>query len=126
MHHARTLLWIVVLVAGTGLLEHAAAVDDGTGLHLLAGLGISYLCFLWYCADSDARGFVRSRWLSVGLAAFALGGIPYYLLRSRRDGERGLALMMGYAACLALVALAVYAAMHIASIQGGHGMPTPR
>ena len=105
MSHTRTLFWVGVLMAGAGMLECAAV--DGDGLHLLVGLAVSYLCFLWYCADSDARGFTRSRWLSVGVAAFTPGAIPYYLLRSRGEGERGEALMV-YAAYLALVALAVW------------------
>jgi len=105
MSHMRTLCWVGVVMAGTGLLECAA--PDRDGLHLLAGMAVSYLCFLWYRSDSDARGFARSRWLSVGVAAFTPGAIPYYLVRSRGEGERGQALL-GYAACLALVALAVW------------------
>ena len=61
---------------------------------------VSYLCFLWYRCDSDARGYRRSRWLSAGVVAFTVATIPYYLVRSRRDGERGPALLT-YAAYLA-------------------------
>ena len=105
MSHMRTLFWVGLLMAGTGVLECAAVERDG--LHLLVGLAVSYLCFLWYRADSDARGFVRSRWLSAGVVAFTPGAIPYYLLRSRADGERGHALMV-YASYLAMAAMAVW------------------
>ena len=105
MSHMRTLFWVGMLMAGAGVLECAAVERDG--LHLLVGLAVSYLCFLWYRADSDARGFARSRWLSVWVVACTPGAIPYYLLRSRAEGERGQALL-GYAACLALVALAAW------------------
>lgn len=105
MSPARTLFWIALLMVGTGSLDRGA-MEDSAGLHLLAGMAFSYLCFLWYRADSDTRGFARSRWLSVGMIAFTPGTIPYYLVRSRKDGERGHALL-AYAACLALVALAV-------------------
>lgn len=105
MSHLRTLFWVGMVMAGSGLLECAKV--DRDGLHLLAGLAVSYLCFLWYRTDSDARGFVRPRWLSAAVAAFTPGAIPYYLLRSRAEGERGQALL-GYAVCLALVALAVW------------------
>jgi hypothetical protein len=103
MSHKRVLCWVLPLMAGTGLLDSRAAAE----LHLLAGLAVSYLCFAWYRGDSEARGFPRSRWMSVGVIAFTAGAIPYYLLRSRSAGERGQALLM-YAACLALVVLAVW------------------
>jgi hypothetical protein len=103
MSHTRTLFWVLLLMAGTGLQDGAG----GPGLHCAVGLIVSYLCFLWYRADSDGRGFARSRWLSVGVAAFTPGAIPYYLLRSRADGERGHALMV-YAAYLAIAAMAVW------------------
>jgi hypothetical protein len=106
MSHTRTLFWILLLMAGTGLMDGPGR-EDGADLHLPAGLAFSYLCFLWYRADSDARGFLRSRWLSMGVVVFTPGALPYYLLRSRKDGERGQALM-GYAGCLALVALAAW------------------
>jgi len=111
MSHTRTLFWVWLLMAAAGLLEQGAAVADDAesvaGLHLLVGLAVSYLCFLWYCADSDARRYARSRWLSVAVIAFTPGAIPYYLVRSRKGGERGHALG-AYAAYLALVMLAVW------------------
>jgi len=111
MSHTRTLFWILLLMTGAGLFDRPG-LDEGAGLHLPAGLALSYLCFLWYRADSDARGYARSRWLSMGVVIFTPGAIPYYLLRSRQEGERGQALM-GYAGCLALVALAVWIGMAV-------------
>jgi len=104
MHHRHALGWILLPMAAAGLLDGGLGAAE---VHLLAGLAVSYLGFLWYCRDSDARGYRRTRWLSVGMVAFTAGAVPYYLVRSREDGERGQALM-AYAACLALVALAVW------------------
>ena len=114
MSAARTLFWIALLMVGTGSLDRDA-LEDSAGLHLLAGLAFSYLCFMWYRKDSDTRGFARTRWLSMGMVAFTPGAIPFYLLRSRRDGERGQALI-AYAASLAAVAMAIWVgvAVHIA------------
>jgi hypothetical protein len=115
MSHQRALFWVVVLMAAIGLLDSqldgrgAEAVIDA---HLLAALAISYLCFRWYCSDSDARGYRRSRWLSVGVAACAFCAIPYYLVRSRSEAERGAALM-AYAAYLSVTAFAVWVGMAI-------------
>jgi hypothetical protein len=111
MSHKRVLFWVLLLMAGTGLIDSHVA-DGGVPepvaeLHLLVGLAISYLCLLWYRSDSAARGYPRSRWMSLSVVAFAACAIPFYLLRSRGQGERGQALML-YAAYLALMALAVW------------------
>jgi hypothetical protein len=111
MSHQRVVLWIMVLMAGTGLLD-AGHADAAAQLHLVVGVAVSYLGFLWYRGDSDARGFRRPRWLSVAVVAFTVAMIPWYLFRSRREGERGRALM-AYAACLAAAAFAVWVGMAI-------------
>jgi hypothetical protein len=111
MSHQRVVLLIMLLMAGTGLLD-ARHADDAAQVHPVVGAVVSYLCFLWYRGDSDARGFPRSRWLSVAVVAFTVATIPYYLVRSRREGERGQALMT-YAAYLAAAAFAVWVGMAI-------------
>ena len=111
MSHQRVVLWIMVLMAGTGLLD-AGHADGAAQLHLAVGVAVSYLGFLWYRGDSDARGFRRPRWLSVAVVAFTVATIPWYLVRSRGEGERGRALM-AYAACLAAAAFAVWVGMAI-------------
>jgi hypothetical protein len=115
MSHQRVVFCIMLLMAATGLLDAAgtdAGPDDAAPRHFVVGLAVSYLCFTWYRGDSDARGYRRSRWLSAGVAAFTVATIPYYLLRSRRDGERGPALLT-YAAYLAASALSVWVGMAI-------------
>jgi len=109
MGHVRALCWVAGSLAGAGLLDggHGAA-----GLHQVAGMAVSYLCFAWYRRDSDARGFARPRWLSVGMAGFAVGAIPYYLLCSRTEAERGAALA-AYAGCLAAAAFAAWAGIAV-------------
>lgn len=104
MSHRRVLCWILLLMAGAELLDGQPQAAD---VHLLVGLVVNYLGFLWYCRDRDARGCRKSPWLSVGMVAFTAAVVPYYLLRSRADGERLQALTV-YAAYLALVALAVW------------------
>jgi cytochrome bd-type quinol oxidase subunit 2 len=111
MSHQRVVSCIMVLMAATGLLD-AGHADAAAQLHLVVGVAVSYLGFLWYRGDSDARGFRRPRWLSVAVVAFTVAMIPWYLVRSRREGERGRALM-AYAACLAAAAFAVWVGMAI-------------
>ena len=116
MSHKHVLILIVLLFAGAGLLDGRFDATGQAGkaaeLHLAVGLTVSYLCFVWYRDDSDARGYRRSRWLSLGVAAFAVGVIPYYLVRSRKEEERGHALA-AYAAFLALAAFAVWVGMAV-------------
>lgn len=116
MSHQRVVLCIMVLLAGTGLLDGrfdaAGRADAVADLHLVVGVVVSYLCFRWYLGDSDARGYRRSRWLSLGVVAFTVATIPYYLVRSRRDGERGQALL-AYAAYLGAAAFAMWVGMAV-------------
>ena len=46
------------------------------------------LIFAWYRVDSDIQGYKRSPFLNVGVAAFAVLAVPYYLVRSRARGSR--------------------------------------
>jgi hypothetical protein len=111
MSHQRVVSWIMVLMAGTGLLD-AGHADAAAQLHFVVGVVVSYLGFLWYRGDSDARGYRRSRWLSVAVVAFTIITIPWYLVRSRGEAERGHALL-AYAAYLVAAALAVWVGMAI-------------
>jgi hypothetical protein len=68
-------------------------------------LAFSFLCFVWYCRDGDARSFVRSRWLSVAMVGVTILTVPYYLWRSRPRGQRfrAIARYIGFAVVLGVV-----------------------
>ena len=112
MSHQRVLFWVVLMMAGIGLMDSADDAAELVNVHWLAGIVVSYLCFIWYRSDSDARGYRRSPWLSAGVVACAFCAIPYYLLRSRPERERAEALM-AYAAYLGAIALAVWVGMAV-------------
>lgn len=65
---------------------------------LLSAFLTSFLPYYWYRLDSEARLFLRPRWMSVAVVAVAPLGIPLYLLRSRPRGSRmaSLARMSGF------------------------------
>lgn len=109
MSHRRVLGWILLLMVGAQLLDGRPQAADQ---RLVAGMAVNGLGFLWYCRDRDARGCRKSAWLNVGMAAFTAAVMPYYLLRSRADGERLQALTV-YAADLALVALVAWAGVAV-------------
>lgn len=68
-------------------------------------LASSFLCFVWYCRDADARAFIRSRWLSVAMVTANVLAVPFYLWRSRPRGQRWRAILryIGFAALLAIL-----------------------
>ena len=39
--------------------------------------------YWWYRADSNERGIKRSSWLSILVGVVPIGGVPFYLFRSR-------------------------------------------
>ena len=53
----------------------------------------SFIGFVWYCRDRDARGYPHSRWLNVCMAGLGPLAVLYYLLRSRPRGQRARALL---------------------------------
>jgi hypothetical protein len=98
------LLFMAVLVGATNgfaASRHAAQPLLWThGLDLVS----SFLCFVWYCRDGDARSYIRSRWLNIGMIIVTMLTVPYYLWRSRPRGQR-LRAILGYAGFAVLVGL---------------------
>ena len=82
----------------------AAAVAFVHGVHIARGIAqpgylrivssaiFGALAFLWFWNDSEARSFKRSPLLSVAIVTLAVVAVPYYLMRSRGDGERFIAI----------------------------------
>ena len=108
------LLWMMGAAAVTGagmLLLHGLPAFAFT---IGADLVLGFLPFLWYCRDSDARGFRRSRWWNIGMACFMIPTVFFYLRRTRPPGQRGRAWLAALACCLltmlaALIGIAVAA-----------------
>lgn len=118
--------------ASTALLWlMAAAAVSGAGMAVLRGLPafaftvvldlvLGFLPFLWYCRDSDARGFRRSRRWNVGMACFIIPTVFFYLWRTRAPGRRGVA-MLAALGCGLLSLLAAGFSMAVAALlMGSH------
>jgi hypothetical protein len=104
--HALAALYVVVLWMGA----EAAWPHPHDGLPLVLwdywfSFLFSFIGFLWFCRDRDARGYPRSRWLSVCMVGLGPLAVPYYLVRSRPRGERAKALLRLAAFMLAELAL---------------------
>jgi hypothetical protein len=82
------LLFMSVLVGATnGFAASRHAAQPLLWTHTL-DLVSSFLCFVWYCRDGDARSYIRSRWLNIGMITVTMLTVPYYLWRSRPRGQR--------------------------------------
>jgi hypothetical protein len=99
------LLFITALTGVFGGHFLARHVDAALLLKFALEMMFSFVSFLWYCRDSNARDYIRSRWLSVAMVSVGLLAIPYYLWRSRPAGQRGRALLrfFGFVVLLVLV-----------------------
>jgi hypothetical protein len=82
------LLFMAVLVGATnGFAASRHVAQPLLWTHGL-DLAFSFLCFVWYCRDGDARSYSRSRWLNFGMIVITIFTVPYYLWRSRPRGQR--------------------------------------
>jgi cytochrome bd-type quinol oxidase subunit 2 len=103
----RTLIALFLLMAVNGAIDatyRARGAQLPLGWTLPLALVFSFLCFVWYRMDSDKRHFTRSPWLNSSMVVLVAIAMPYYLLRSRRPGERLRALLRcaGFAVLLVL------------------------
>lgn len=87
-------LLFIALLAGamSGFAASRHAAQPLLWTHAL-DLMFSFLSFVWYCRDGDARSFIRSRWLNVAMVSVTALTIPYYLWRTRPRGQRRRAIM---------------------------------
>lgn len=66
-------------------------------------LFFSFLTFLWYRRDSDDVGYARSRGLNIAIILASPISVPYYLVRSRPQGRK----LMAVARCAGFALLMV-------------------
>lgn len=99
------ILLVMLLAGGLDATYGARGAPLPLALTAPLTLAISFLCFVWYRRDSDTMGYARSPWLNACVILLVFIGIPYYLLRSRPQGRKLVAL----AKCLGFGVLMVLA-----------------
>lgn len=74
---------------------------------LLDAFLFSFTAFVWYCRDSDARGYRRSLMRNIGFIFAGVLFVPYYLVRSRAAGQKWRALfrLAGFLVLMLMAAL---------------------
>ena len=106
----RPLLLLLYLVAQGEFIDgywRARGMQAPALWEVLGSFLISFTAFVWFCRDSDAHHYRRSRWRNVGFIFFGLLFIPYYMVRSRAPGQKWRALrrLAGYCFLLLLAAI---------------------
>jgi hypothetical protein len=94
MKTGRVLAVFVVAAAAFAFIHGvhiARGLPQPSHLQVVSSLVFGTLTFLWFWIDSELRSFKRSPLLSVAIVALAVIAVPYYLMRSRVEGERLLA-----------------------------------
>jgi hypothetical protein len=86
----------LVVVAAAFAFIHGVHIARGTTqpeyLQVISSVLFGALTFLWFWIDSEARSFKRSLLLNVAIVGLAFVAVPYYLIRSRGEGERLIAI----------------------------------
>ena len=72
--------------------------------HVLNALMGSYIPFVWFCRDSDAHHYRRSKLRNIGFLFCSFVFVPYYLVRSRAAGQKWRALLRLAGYCFLMLA----------------------
>lgn len=110
MTERQSLLSLLLLSALLGAISGRYVTLNRSEPALLAAafeLASSFILFNWYYSDSNARDYLRSRWLNVAVILLGWLAIPYYLVRSRPRGKKVRALVkcLGFAVLSGVVAM---------------------
>lgn len=83
-------------------------------LSLLFQVAALVLCFTWLGIDSRQLGIRRPWWLNVGIVLLPWAFVPYYLYKTRPQGQRGSAILSFFGivfGCMVAMMIGMYAAL---------------
>jgi hypothetical protein len=108
------LLALGPVIAGVLQTRHMASAPLWD---ILNSVLFSFTAFVWYCRDSDARGYRRSLLRNIGFNCFGLVFVPIYVVRSRAAGQKGWALLrLAGFSMLMLIATLIGAGLSMAKV----------
>lgn len=91
----------------------------GSGLNIAYQFGVLLLCFAWLEMDSRQLGIRRPWWLNLGVVFLTSVFVPYYLYKTRPQGQRGSAVLAYFGVLLGSV-VAMMAGMFLAASFSGN------
>lgn len=88
------ILLLVYMAALSGMASYLDAhhIAEPAWSVMVTSIAGSLLVFWWYWADSTSISYRRSPLLNIAMVAAGFLAAPFYLLRSRKEGQRLLAL----------------------------------
>jgi peptidoglycan/LPS O-acetylase OafA/YrhL len=109
MTQKRILILMLLVMVVDGFIDATYAANDlqqPAVWSLPLTVCFSFLTFLWYRRDSDRVGYARSRGLNIAIILATPVSVPYYLVRSRPEGQKLRALLKcaGFAVLMVLCA----------------------
>ncbi|HEY6941563.1 hypothetical protein [Dokdonella sp.] len=103
-------------------LQQTMETMQAQGINLLFELVALGFCFAWLALDARQLEIRRPWWLNVGIVLFKSVFIPYYLYKTRPQGQRGTAILAWFGLYFAAL-LAMTAGAMIALMLGGAPLP---
>lgn len=103
-------------------VQQAVAALRQSGLNIAYQVALLIACFTWLATDSRQLGIRRPWWLDLGVVLITSLFVPYYLWKTRPEGQRGAAIFAFFGVvfgCLLAMVLGMFAALAM------HGPPQP-
>jgi hypothetical protein len=110
------------LLANPSAMPVAMQAVQGSPLNLAYQFCVLLLCFAWLEMDSRQLGIRRPWWLNLGVVFLTSIFVPYYLFKTRPQGQRGSAILAYFGMLFGSV-IAMMAGMFLAASLGGN-LPT--
>jgi hypothetical protein len=107
------------LLANPATMPVAVQAVQGSPLNLVYQFSVLLLCFVWLEMDSRQLGIRRPWWLNLGVVFLTSIFVPYYLFKTRPQGQRGSAVLAYFGIPLGSV-VAMMAGMFLAASFGGN------
>ncbi len=113
-----------------GLFAHPEAMPAAmqtvqrSGLNLVYQFAVLLLCFAWLEMDSRQLGIRRPWWLNLGVVFLTSIFVPYYLYKTRPQGQRGSAVLAYFGVLLGSM-VAMMVGMFLAASFGGNPPSAP-
>lgn len=91
---------------------------------VIGNVSLLFIGFHWLHLDAIALQIRRPAWLNIGIILVAIGFVPYYLFKTRPDGQRGIAIA-GFFGMVVAISLAMsFGSTMVAALSGDSSSAT--
>ena len=104
--------------------QAAVTALRGSGLNIGYEVAMLVTCFIWLGLDSHQLDIRRPWWLNVGIVLLTSVFVPYYLYKTRPQGQRGQAILSFFGIVFGSI-VAMMVGMFLALALTASPTPTP-